>query len=60
LGLKRVGLSVFEFNKPAISAYEKLGFKEEGRIRQAVQRDGASHDAILMRILASEWREDRA
>ena len=60
LGLERVGLSVFEFNKPAISAYEKLGFTEEGRIRQAVQREGASHDAILMRILASEWRDSRA
>ncbi len=57
LGLNRVGLSVFEFNKAAISAYEKLGFEREGRMQRAVRRGGEYHDAILMRILASEWRE---
>lgn len=57
LGLNRVGLSVFDFNELARAAYEKLGFREEGRLRQAIRRDGSFHDAILMRILASEWRE---
>jgi RimJ/RimL family protein N-acetyltransferase len=57
LGLNRVGLSVFEFNEVAISAYEKLGFKREGRLRQALRRDGDFHDALLMSILAHEWRE---
>ena len=60
LGLHRVSLSVFEFNERAITSYEKLGFKEEGRLRQVIRRDGESHDAILMRILASEWRADGA
>jgi RimJ/RimL family protein N-acetyltransferase len=53
--LNRVGLSVFEFNEQAIHAYEKLGFKREGRLRQAIRRDGRFYDAILMSILASEW-----
>jgi RimJ/RimL family protein N-acetyltransferase len=57
LGLERVNLSVFDFNKPAISAYEKIGFQREGRMQEAIRRDGESHDAILMRILASEWGE---
>jgi RimJ/RimL family protein N-acetyltransferase len=57
LGLHRVGLSVFEFNGPAIAAYEKLGFREEGRLRDVLERDGSRHDAILMGILAREWRE---
>lgn len=55
LGLSRVGLSVFEFNRPAITAYQKIGFQEEGRLRGAIRRDEASHDAILMSVLASEW-----
>ena len=54
-GLNRVGLSVFEFNEDAISAYAKLGFQEEGRLRRALRRDGAFHDAILMSVLKDEW-----
>ena len=57
LGLNRVGLSVFEFNEAAISTYENLGFQREGRMQGAVRRDGEYHDAILMRLLASEWRQ---
>ena len=54
-GLNRVGLSVFDFNEGAISAYAKLGFREEGRLRRALKRDGAFHDAILMSVLKDEW-----
>jgi RimJ/RimL family protein N-acetyltransferase len=56
LGLNRVGLSVFEFNEDAISTYERLGFREEGRLRKALKRDAAFHDAILMSILEPEWK----
>ena len=56
LGLNRVGLSVFDFNEPAISAYEKIGFAHEGRLRKAIRRYDAFHDAILMSVLADEWR----
>lgn len=56
-GLHRVGLSVFEFNRPAIETYSRLGFREEGRLRGALQRDGEHHDAILMSVLEPEWRE---
>ena len=55
LGLNRIGLSVFEFNEDAISTYEKLGFRDEGRLRQALKRDDAFHDAILMSVLKQEW-----
>ena len=55
LGLNRVSLSVFEFNEDAISTYDKLGFRKEGRLRKAVKRDDAFHDAILMGISGSEW-----
>jgi RimJ/RimL family protein N-acetyltransferase len=56
LGLNRVGLSAFDFNAEAISAYEKLGFVVEGRYRQAIKRDSGFHDAILMSIVKDEWR----
>lgn len=56
-GLNRIGLSVFEFNQPAIKAYASLGFREEGRLRAALKRGGERHDAILMSVLEPEWRE---
>ncbi len=40
LGLHRVGLTVFSYNTRAIRAYEKAGFTIEGRLRDAIQRDG--------------------
>ena len=55
LGLNRVGLSAFDFNGEAISAYDKLGFVVEGRYRQAIKRPSGFHDAILMSILRPEW-----
>lgn len=58
LGLHRVGLSVFEFNQPAVSTYEKLGFQIEGRLRKTVKRDGIFYDAILMSILRPEWESE--
>ena len=57
LGLNRVGLSVFEFNEEAISTYEKLGFRTEGRLRRAVRRGNTFHDAILMSVLKEEWED---
>ena len=56
LGLNRVGLSVFDFNESAISTYEKIGFSREGRLRKAIRRDDSFRDAILMSVLAEEWR----
>jgi RimJ/RimL family protein N-acetyltransferase len=56
LRLNRVGLSAFDFNGEAISAYEKLGFVVEGRYRQAIKRYSGFHDAILMSVLKDEWR----
>ena len=35
LGMHRVELVVFDFNSPAIRLYTKLGFVEEGRLRDA-------------------------
>lgn len=55
LGLNRVGLSVFEFNEHAIATYEKLGFRKEGRLRDAIQRGDSFCDAILMSVLKEEW-----
>jgi RimJ/RimL family protein N-acetyltransferase len=60
LTLHRVALTVFEFNVRAIKAYEKCGFVEEGRARDAIFRDGRYWAEIHMSILAEEWEARRA
>ena len=57
--LHRVGLTVFSYNVRAIRAYEKAGFRVEGRLRDAIQRDGRYFDEVQMGILADEWLERR-
>lgn len=58
LNLHRVGLDVYSFNKRAIKAYEKLGFKREGVIRDEIFYDGEYHDSIIMGVLKSEFIKD--
>jgi RimJ/RimL family protein N-acetyltransferase len=57
LNLNRVWLHVYEFNERGRRAYERVGFKKEGVLRQACFRDGRYWDAIVMGILREEWRE---
>lgn len=47
-------LGTFEFNTRAIRCYEKVGFREIGRRRQARIIGNRKFDAILMDILADE------
>lgn len=58
LNLHRIWLRVFEQNKGGIRAYEKAGFKYEGKYRQAQYKHGEYHDLLLMSILIDEWREE--
>ena len=57
LNLRRVTLTVFEYNPRAIHSYEKAGFKLEGRMRGALLKDGARWDMLYMGILREEWME---
>ena len=56
VGLHRVGLGVYAFNPRACRAYEKCGFRVEGRRRDALRRDGTWHDEIVMSVLSTDVR----
>ena len=56
LNLHRIFLRVFENNPRAIRSYEKTGFVQEGRMRQAEYQDGEYHDVVLMSVLHPEWK----
>ena len=55
LNLHRVNLGTFEYNPRAIRAYEKIGFVHEGKMRQAMKRDGTRWAQVFMGILRAEW-----
>ena len=55
LNLHRIALRVFSFNERAISLYRTIGFKEEGRAREALFRYGQWHDIVSMGILQQEY-----
>ncbi|KAH8832524.1 acyl-CoA N-acyltransferase [Flagelloscypha sp. PMI_526] len=60
LGYHRMGLHVFSGNMRAVELYRRLGFKEEGRVRETLYCDGKWQDEILMGLLEREWREMKA
>ena len=56
LNLNRIELLVYDFNDRAIRCYQKVGFIEEGRKRQAVFKNGKYYNVIFMSILREEWK----
>ena len=55
LNLNRIALYVYDDNRRAIRCYEKVGFKVDGRLREADFHAGRYRDEIVMSILRSEW-----
>ena len=46
--LHTLKLEVFEDNNAAINLYKKLGFQEEGRLKEFILKDGKWKDVIIM------------
>ncbi len=55
LNLNRVYLRVLANNPRAIRSYGKVGYIQEGCLRQAAYHDGDYVDVFLMSTLRSEW-----
>lgn len=57
LNLNRIHLSVLASNDRAVKLYERLGFKMEGRLRQAQYKNGQYLDVLLMALLREEYND---
>lgn len=57
LNLNRIYLHVYETNPRAIRAYQKIGFVQDGRLRQAHYADGRYWDVFIMSVLRSDWQQ---
>ncbi|KAF7550428.1 hypothetical protein G7046_g8020 [Stylonectria norvegica] len=54
-GYHRVAMNTVSFNERACHLYRRLGFVEEGRIREAHWHDRKWYDTINFGMLESEW-----
>lgn len=57
LNLNRIHLSALSSNERAIRLYQAIGFREEGRLRQAQYKGGRYLDVVLMALLRAEYDE---
>lgn len=57
LNMNRLELTVYEYNIRAYKTYQKVGFIEEGRKRQARYHNGKYYDEIIMAILREDWEK---
>lgn len=55
-GLHRVKIRGFEWNAGALRLYERLGFVNEGREREACWHEGRFWDSVELGMLEGEWR----
>lgn len=56
MALNRIEAQVHECNAPSLALLDKLGFVQEGRLRQVAYWGGRHHDLLQCSLLASEWR----
>lgn len=58
INLYRLTAIIPEYNEPAASMFKKMGFVEEVRRRQALERDSRRWDLLHFGLLAKDWKEE--
>lgn len=56
IGVHRISLEVYAFNPRAQRVYQKVGFRVEGRLRDALHWNGEWIDAVVMGMLKTDPR----
>ena len=59
LNLHRINSGVLSFNDRSIRMHLKLGFREEGRRREIIFRNGAYCDEVMFGLLREEWKKQK-
>ena len=60
MALHRIEALIHPDNLPSIRLVRRLGFAEEGRLREVGRWGGRQHDMLLFAVLRREWRRQRA
>jgi RimJ/RimL family protein N-acetyltransferase len=56
LNLHRISSTAYAFNERSLRLHKKVGFKEEGRQREAVFKNGKYQDVVVFGLLREEWK----
>lgn len=57
IGLHSIRASILSFNEASLKLYKSIGFREEGRSREAVFKGGRFYDLLTYSILENEFDE---
>lgn len=57
LGMNRIWSTADSLNAVSLRSNEKIGMKQEGRMREALYRDGAFRDTIILSMLRRDFDE---
>ncbi len=53
----RASLTTADYNTVGQHVYQKLGFKEEGKLTQSLYRDGKRYDQVMMFMTRDDWNK---
>ncbi len=56
LNLHRISSSALAYNERSIKLHKRIGFREEGRFREGIFKNGQYHDVLQFGILRDEWK----
>jgi len=59
LGIRKLGSKSFAFNKNSIHYHQKLGFMEEGILRQECKKNEVFEDVVLLALFKEKWQQHR-
>lgn len=59
LGLNKIEIQVFAENKNVVFLSKKCGFKQEGVLREHINKNGIYYDVVLLGMTKSEWEEKK-
>ncbi|PFA70466.1 GNAT family N-acetyltransferase [Bacillus sp. AFS015802] len=57
-GMNRVGAVIVPYNKASSRVVEKLGFKQEGLLRDYILQGDRAYDAHMYSLLKKEWNSE--
>jgi len=59
LNLHRISSAAYGFNERSIKMHLKIGFVQEGIVREAIYKNGQYQDKVLFGLLKKEWEKHK-